>query len=68
MKNFVCAMYNCADGEMTLEKISAETAVEALCKILYLDPENLPEGVTADVDDLLQYSFDADLPAAIIEI
>lgn len=36
--------------------------------MLELDPENLPEGVTADVEDLLQYSFDMDCTAGIIEL
>lgn len=68
MKIFVVAMYDCIEGEMNLEKIAAETDVNALCKMLELDPEALPEGVTADVDDIIQYSFDGDCPVAIIEI
>lgn len=68
MKVFVVAMYDCIEGEMKLEKISAETGVDALCKMLELDSEALPEGVTADVGDIIQYSFDGDCPIAIIEI
>lgn len=68
MKVFVCAMYDCIDGEMKLEKISAETDVEALCKILELDPNNLPEGVTADAEGLMQYAANGDFPAAVIEV
>ncbi len=68
MKTFAVAMYDCIEGAMKLEKIEAVSAVEALCKMLELDPGNLPDGLTADVDDLMQYSFDGDCPAAVIEI
>lgn len=69
MKTFVVAYMNFFDNDLIQEIVTADTPEEAIWKhSKLLDPCWKPSEVGDNVEDMVQYLFDCDTLASVIEI